>query len=160
MNALLRGALALALTMTSASAQEIGPGIAQWQAGVICPSDSDALESSDFIARTRVVPAVVDLAFGVRAQASMPDGFRDVVITVTHPPFPATGETEQTYRSSVRADGLSGFYFRFDRPSEIVTGAWRITARVDGFVLYDIPFRVIAPSPTEGLLRECGVISR
>ena len=82
--------LALALGATMASAQDIGPAIDDYAAGVLCPTDGD-IAQADFIAQTLVVPAALGMSFGVQAQAVSPAGVPDVTITVVHPPFQVGG---------------------------------------------------------------------
>lgn len=157
MNLKLCGALALAFFGTQGSAQDIGPGVSRWQAGVICPAEARNLRDASYVAQTRVVPAVRGMAFGVRAQAADPAGVGGVTITVTHPPFVGSGETQASFQTAVPGDGLSGFYYRLDRDAEVVPGEWVFEAEANGVRLYRISFRTYLPPAGDGLIRECGV---
>lgn len=148
------GGLALAFFGTAGLAQDIGSGVSRWQAGVICPGATN-VRTAEFVAQTRVIPAVRGIAFGVRAQAVDPTGIGGVTVTVTHPPFVGSGETVSTFNADVTGNGLSGFYYRLDRDQEVVPGEWVFDARAAGELVYSVSFRTYAPDVTDGLLREC-----
>ena len=148
--------LALALGATMASAQDIGPAIDDYAAGVLCPTDGD-IAQADFIAQTLVVPAALGMSFGVQAQAVSPAGVPDVTITVVHPPFQVGGPTQQAFSTEISGAGMSGFYYRFDTPEELAPGAWRIQATAAGQLLYAVDFEVVRPAANDGLLRACNV---
>ncbi len=148
--------LALAFFATNTSAQDIGPGISVLQAGLVCPQDAGDLASAEWVAQSRSVPAVDGIAFGVRARAATADGFDRVTVTVTHPPFAGSGETLQTFRTSIPAQGLGSFYYTLDDAREIVFGQWRFRAVTDaGVELYAITFRTYPPTPSDGVIVEC-----
>ena len=160
MKTLLAAAVA-AFAAAPAVADEIGPQVARWQAGVVCPNEfgrgSNAANDISFIAQTQTVPAVVGMGFGVRAQATLPTGLTGVTIVVDHPPFQAGGPTQQTYATSMSGTGLSGFFYRFEEPSEVQPGRWRISALSGQTVLYSLDFDVVLPRTNDGLLRSCGL---
>lgn len=144
-----------------AAADTIGPMVAEWQAGVVCPGEfgrgRDAADDLALIAQTQVVPAVLGIGFGIRARVAAPDGLGGVTVTVTHPPFAGSGTTQQTYSAALSGTVLSGFFYRLEDPEEVAPGAWRIVARQGDILLYDIDFRLVVPRPGDGLLRACGI---
>lgn len=147
----------LAAGAGAASADTIGTGIGQWQAGAICPSGFAAGGNIPFIAQTQTVPAVVGMGFGVKAQAANPAGYGQVTITVRHPPFTAGGPTAQSFQTSMSGSALSAFYYRFEDASEAQPGTWTVQATVGGTVLYSLDFDVVRPRANDGLLRACGI---
>lgn len=147
---------ALAGLAGTALADEIGPQVGHWRAGVVCAStfpNGRLTGNLPFIAETKIVPAVQGIGFGVEAMGAGGQDIRNVTITVTHPPI--RGTTVETFSSAISGQALSAFYYRLERPEEVVTGTWRITARAEGVVIYTIDFDLILPSPDDGLLRAC-----
>jgi hypothetical protein len=103
----------------------------------------------------QVVPAALDIGFGVLSRA--PDGMvhDEVTITVTHPPFPGSGiEVERwTTRLGWEEFNLTGF--SFDMPEELVTGPWTFTATAQGRELFHVAFEVVPPELAAPVLAEC-----
>lgn len=154
------GARTLALALSTlalaggASAQTIGPAIASYQAGVVCPSTGNDVASLPFVARTLVVPATQGVAFGVRALTTEAAGTVPAQVIVTHPPI--AGSTQESYNLTLSPTQLAGFHYRFDRLDELVPGTWRVQAQSGGVVLFSIDFDVVLAGPDDGLLRACG----
>jgi hypothetical protein len=102
-----------------------------------------------------VVPAALDIGFGVLSRA--PEGMvhDPVTITVTHPPFPGSGiEVERwTTRLGYEEFGLTGF--SFDVPEELVTGTWTFTAATAGRELFHVAFEVVPPDMAAPVLAAC-----
>lgn len=102
-----------------------------------------------------VVPAAIDIGFGVLSRA--PDGMvhDPVTITVTHPPFPGSGiEVERwTTRLDSAEFNLTGF--SFDVPEELVTGTWTFTASMAEVELFHVEFEVVPPELAAPVLAEC-----
>lgn len=102
-----------------------------------------------------IVPAALDIGFGVVSRT--PDGVvhDPVTITVTHPPFPGSGiEVERwTTRLNDRDLNLTGF--SFDTPEELVVGTWTFTAHADETELFHVTFEVVPPELATGVLAEC-----
>jgi hypothetical protein len=102
-----------------------------------------------------VVPAALDVGFGVLSRA--PDGMvhDPVTITVVHPPFPGSGiEVERwTTRLGWEEFNLTGF--SFDVPEELVTGTWTFTAHAEGVELFHVEFEVVPPDQAAPVLAEC-----
>jgi hypothetical protein len=153
-------ALTLATAGAPAAADEIGSAVARWQAGVVCASSfgqgRNAADNLSFIAQTQVVPAVLGMGFGVKAQAAQPGGISGVTITVIHPPFASGGPNAQTFPSTMSGEGLSAFYYRFEEQQEVVPGRWTIRATAGEVLLYSIDFDVVVPGPRDGLVAACG----
>ncbi len=103
----------------------------------------------------QIVPATLDIGFGVLSRA--PDGMvhDNVTITVTHPPFPGSGiEVERwTTRLGWEEFNLTGF--SFDMPEELVTGPWTFTATSGGRELFHVAFEVVQPDVASPVLAEC-----
>ena len=160
MRTVLAAALA-AMVAAPAAADEIGPMVARWQAGVVCANEfgrgSNAANDISFIAQTQTVPAVVGMGFGVRAQTTVPAGLTGVTIVVDHPPFQAGGPRQQTYTMAMSGSGYSGFFYRFEEQSEVQPGRWRISALNGSNVLYSIDFDVVLARQGDALLRSCGM---
>ena len=154
------GALALLLGAGApAMADEISGQVSRWQAGVICASQfgngARPAEDIAFVAQTQVVPAVVGMGFGVRAQAQAPTGVA-VTIVVDHPPFTPGGPTQQTYPTTMSGSAMSGFFYRFENQQEAAVGTWRVSALSGQTVLYSLDFDVVPPRANDGLLAACG----
>ena len=148
-------AVATLLATPVAAEQIIGPGIAELDVGVICPSITGRV---DFAAHTTVVPAELGMGFGVRARATAPQGLTDVAVVIHHPPFPdSAGEDALVYRAAISGQGPSGFFFRFESEEELALGDWSLSALQDGALLYRVDFRVVDPEPGDQLLRTCGL---
>ena len=161
MRTLLGAALAAMIAAAPAAADEVGPLVARWQAGVVCANEfgrgSNAANDISFIAQTQTVPAVVGMGFGVRAQTTVPEGITGVTIVVDHPPFQAGGPRQQTYQTSMSGAGLSGFFYRFEEQREVQPGRWRISALNGSNVLYSIDFDVVQARQGDALLQSCGM---
>ena len=157
---MMRIAGAFALLAGGAQAEQIGPMVESWQAGVVCPSEfGQAGAASDiaFIARTQVVPAVVGMGFGIRAQVNVPGGIPGATIVVDHPPFTAGGATRESYPAAFSDQGPSGFFYVFETPQEAAIGTWTVSALLGQQLIYSLEFHVVAPRAGDGLLQACGV---
>lgn len=144
------------LAASQGAAQEIGPAIANYEAGVICPSTGNDVVGLPFVARTLVVPAVPGVAFGVRARTTAVVGPVEAQVVLVHPPFTPGGPTQQIFAAGFGSEEPGGFLYRFDLPEELALGRWRMQATAGTALLFDIEFDVIAPTVNEGLLRACG----
>lgn len=160
MNHFQRAAAALLLAGAGApvAADEISGQVARWQAGVVCASQfargRDAANDISFIAETQVVPAMVGMGFGVRAQVAGAD--LPVTIVVDHPPFGAGGQTRQTYSTTLSSRALSGFFYQFENPAEAAPGLWRVSAFAGPTLVYSLDFEVVPPRAGDGLIAACG----
>lgn len=102
-----------------------------------------------------IVPAALDIGFGVLSRP--PDGVvhDPVTITVVHPPFPGSGiEVERWItRFDDRRFNLTGF--SFDVPEEMVLGTWTFTAHAGETELFHVTFEVVPPELATGVINEC-----
>jgi hypothetical protein len=96
--------------------------------------------------RTTRIPALPDLGFGVIARSRAPQGIDGVRVTVLHPPIAPAGTTRQSWHASIPPEAGAANFYRFDTAEELVPGRWRLTADLDGRVLYDVAFEVVDPA--------------
>lgn len=93
---------------------------------------------------TQLIPMVDGIGFGVAA--SPVSDITGVEITITHPPYPDTTVTDESWTSDVIAGSSNLNFFTFEFPFERVPGRWAIQATHRGTVLYAVEFDVVAPS--------------
>nr|WP_183525293.1 DUF3859 domain-containing protein [Yoonia ponticola] len=149
------------------------PAIATLQAGVICAPVSlgERLapgtvagtthvinEEPPFVAATRRVPAVLGIGFGIKSQAADLDGIEGVKMTVTHPPMGASGQTVQTFPSTIRGTDPSLTFYQFDFDYELLPGIWQIEASSNGETLYRTTFEVLPAEQVPELAEICGYV--
>jgi hypothetical protein len=160
----------ICLALPAATSAQDHPAIALLQAGVLCgPEVVGSAPAPDtiagethivadqpaFIAETLTVPAVLGIGFGLRAQASDPDGLPDVTIIVTHPPMGPDGITRQSYQSAISGISPSMSFYQFDAAYELVTGRWTFAAEQGGELLFTVSFDVVPPAALPGLASVC-----
>jgi len=104
---------------------------------------------------TNIIPATPGISFGVRTETADGNVISPVMIEVTHPPFPGSGTTRQSYISSLGGDGPSMNAYSFDTPEELVTGTWTLRAWQDGAVLYEVAFEVVPPALRPDITGAC-----
>ncbi|EPX76937.1 DUF3859 domain-containing protein [Litoreibacter arenae] len=104
---------------------------------------------------TQIVPLSEGIGFGV--DVHLPDGLelRDAEITVTHPPYPGTDVTTESWTSSLLPQASNLNFFLFEFPFEMVAGEWGIQASHDGRLVYSVSFNVVDPSRIPHLSRYC-----
>lgn len=150
---------------------KLSQAIASAQIGVICAVAPDEVvpapgtvsgtkhvvsEVPPFVSYGRVVPAVLGVGFGISARAADPDGL-STTMEVTHPPFPGSGATFQSFPSRLpgASDGIT--FYQFDHGYELVTGRWTLVMRdLSGSVLYSVAFDVVPPEQLPQLATACG----
>jgi hypothetical protein len=102
-----------------------------------------------------IVPAALDIGFGILSRA--PEGMvhDPVTITVTHPPFPGSGiEVERwTTRLGWESFNLTGF--SFDVPEELALGTWTFSAHAGGEELFHVTFEIVPPDLAPAVMTDC-----
>lgn len=102
-----------------------------------------------------IVPAALDIGFGVVSRT--PDGVvhDPVMITVTHPPFPGSGIEVERWITRLNDADLNLTGFSFDTPQELAIGTWTFTAHAGETELFHVTFEVVPPEMATGVLAEC-----
>lgn len=103
----------------------------------------------------RIVPAALDIGFGVLSRAPEGMAHDPVTITVTHPPFPESGIEVERWTTSLAGDEFNLTGFSFDVPGELVTGTWTFTAHAGETELFHVAFEVVPPDLAAPVLAEC-----
>ncbi|MFW5655593.1 MAG: DUF3859 domain-containing protein [Roseicyclus sp.] len=169
---------ALALT-SGATAEQVGSDaavrvdadqIAELVYGVYCAAEpvrtEDAPETASGVINIvpdipeirfaqRIVPAALDVGFGILSRA--PEGIvhDPVTITVTHPPFPDSGIEVERWITRLDDEGLSLTGFSFDVPQELVLGTWTFSAHAGETELFHVTFEVVPPDLARDVLAIC-----
>lgn len=140
------------------------------EAGIFCPPETagatlapDTLAGSThvidvdppFVSHRRMVPAVLGVGFGIKAQSAMPEGITTVTARVTHPPMGPEGRTTQSFVTAISGQTPSVTFYQFDHSYELVTGTWTIAGYDDGVQLFAVSFEVVAPDRLPELSRAC-----
>jgi hypothetical protein len=171
-------ALLISLLLTlPAMAQEqqgnprISPGIAELDYGIYCAQEPERRDPApdtasgvlnivpvipEFQFRQKLVPAELDIGFGVLVTAA-PGLIHDpVTVTVTHPPYPDSGIEVETWVSNIEDLSPSLMGFSFDTPNELLLGEWTFSAHtMDGEELFHIAFEVVQPELMPQVLSSC-----
>lgn len=144
--------------------------IASVETGLICPPTDMATspapdtlagtthvitEDPAFAARTRIVPAILGIGFGVKSQAVDVNGLAPVLMVIEHPPMGPTQATEQSFFTTINGTRPSLTFYQFDHTYELVTGTWRMTALFEGEVLFTTQFEVVHPRKLPELASLC-----
>jgi hypothetical protein len=102
-----------------------------------------------------VVPAALDVGFGVLSRAPSGMVHDPVTITVTHPPFPDSGIEVERWTTRLGWETFSLTGFSFDVPEELVLGTWTFEAHVGGKELFHVTFEVVPPDMAAPVLAAC-----
>lgn len=160
---------ALALAQTPDGA--LSPAIASLETGVVCPPPAVGEriapgtvsgtthiidEQPPFVSRSNRVPAVLGIGFGGKALAAATAGLDGVTMTVTHPPMGPTGAEVQSFQTFISGIEPSLTFYQFDFDYELVRGTWQMQAELNGEVLYQTTFEVVAPQQVPELATICG----
>ncbi len=123
------------------------PGTA---AGVV-----NMIETPEFFAATTLVPAELDLGFGVLVLMAPGAVMDPVEITITHPPYPDSGIEVEHWNTSLDDvnPGLVGF--SFDSAVELLPGDWVIEGAHKGETQFRITFTVVPPALAPELSGRC-----
>lgn len=102
-----------------------------------------------------IVPAALDVGFGVLSRASDGMVLEPVVVTVTHPPFPDSGIEVERWTTRFESDDFNLTGFSFDVPEEMVLGTWTFAAHLGEEELFFVSFEVVPPELAANVLAEC-----
>ncbi|MEL6683242.1 MAG: DUF3859 domain-containing protein [Pseudomonadota bacterium] len=162
---------AFALADAAVSVVPLSPDISVIEAGIICPPETvgsspapDTIagtthlidEEPPFVTTTRVVPAVINLGFGVKAQTRIAGGINQVTMVVTHPEMGAEAVEGQSFLTRISDIEPSLTFYQFDYDYELLPGAWTMTALRDDEILYQVNFEVVPPEALPELAGLCG----
>ena len=106
---------------------------------------------------THRIPAAPGISFGIRTKTAGDVVYSPVMIEVTHPPFPGSGTTRQSYVTQLGGEGASINAYSFDLPEEMVTGTWTFRAWHNGETLYEVRFEVVTPEAVPEIGADCGM---
>jgi hypothetical protein len=102
-----------------------------------------------------IVPAVLGLAFGVKAQTRQGIAFPNAEMRVFQP-----GRAEPDIWGTGFSDQDSSLaFFRFDRPDELVPGIWVFEAWSGRTRLYRVEFEVVPAAEGNAIVQACGGIA-
>ncbi len=87
------------------------------------------------IAADRVL-ALPGTAFGFALRATGPDRLEDVTVVVDHPALNDSGETRQSWSTSLPAHTNALSFYGFGREKEVTPGRWEFTYLKDDRVIY------------------------
>ncbi|MCB1345308.1 MAG: DUF3859 domain-containing protein [Rhodobacter sp.] len=163
---------AVLLTGAPALAQVVGPvsaRVADLTAGLFCaPPEGGRRPAPDtmtgwihvpdepvrMVAEGNEAPAVLGMGFGVR-YAIAPGTDLVTRYTVTHPPIPPSGITEQHWDGMALAGGGDTAFFQFDVPEELQPGTWTFSVEAGGETLFTMAFTVRAAQDLPALASLC-----
>ena len=103
----------------------------------------------------QVVPAAVGIGFGVLSRATPGVVHDPVTVTVTHPPYPDSGISVETWVTTIDDLDLGLTGFSFDTEGELVTGTWSFTATTGTRELYHVSFDVVPPELAGQVMATC-----
>lgn len=104
----------------------------------------------------QIVPATLDVGFGVLMRT--PDGIvhDPVVITVRHPPYRGTEITQEQWVTTLDDLEWNLIGFSFDTHEELVLGRWSFTAQLGDDEIFHIAFDVVPPELAPAATAACG----
>ncbi len=151
-------AAALAVVLGPASAAPALPGVVKIEYGYFCALEAvGEREAQDtvsgvvrqvegapqFIEHGSLVPAVIGIGFGVYVQVE--PQYEGLVIAITeNPPMGPNGQTRQSFTTTLSSIEQSYVGFAFEHGYELVTGPWRMSAELNGRLIYSVDFQVVS----------------
>ena len=159
--AVLSMSAAFAFADAAISSAPVSPDISAIEAGVICPPETvgsspapDTIagtthlidEEPPFVSNARVVPAVLGIGFGVKAQTPIEGGINQITMVVAHPAMGNEGVESQSFLT----------FYQFDYSYELLPGSWTMTAMRADEVLYQVDFEIVPPDLVPELAGVCG----
>ena len=148
----------------------VGPGLRLEQYGLYCPSDKvgeedapgtergkiDLIEGApQLIASVTTVPAIQDIAFGLRYRLAEGAESATAYVVMQHPPFGTPTVTVERYAVLVNDQSLTLSQFSFDMPYEMVLGTWVLQVEIDGETVIQKTFEVVPPEQSPFSLKMC-----
>lgn len=115
------------------------------------PRDAVAFHWPD----TRILPAELGLAFGVRAQLVPGRIIPDAEIRVFRP----GRSTTEIWHSTLTDSDQGLAFFRFDTADEQISGIWTFEAWAEGTRLYQVVFEVVPAGSLAKISGACGAVS-
>lgn len=112
-------------------------------------------EVPEFEWNTALVPAMLGMTFGIKTDVLTDADLSGVFITVTHPPFPDSGTSEEVYITNFEVVGQNINAYSFDMPYEVQRGTWTFTATVEGKQIYSMDFKVVDPALVPNMAGSC-----
>ncbi len=163
-------AVALPVSAQQDPNPRLGPDLDQLVYGAYCAQEPDREAPApdtasgtinivptipDFRFRQKIIPAQIGIGFGVLAWAPPGVVMEPVTAIVTHPPYPDSGITTESWMTDLD-DGPNLMGFSFDRASELVLGEWTFSAlSPEGEELFFISFEVVAPELMPNIIEAC-----
>jgi len=164
----LAAALAAATWLSPAQSEPALPGVVKIEYGYFCALEAVGERAAEntvsgvvrqvedtprFIEYGSLVPATLGVGFGVFVQVT-PE-YEGVVIAITeNPPMGPNGQTRQSFTTTLSSSEQSYVGFAFEHGYELVTGPWRMSAELNGRLIYSVDFQVVSsdlmPSVTCG----------
>jgi len=102
-----------------------------------------------------IVPAALDIGFGILSRTPQGMVHDPVTITVTHPPFPGSGIEVQRWVTRLGWEAFNLTGFSFDVPEELVVGTWTFSAHSGETELFHVTFEVVPPELAAPVMAEC-----
>lgn len=169
--ALLAGLAFFAFALPARAGQDafVSPDVSRVSAGLFCAPPTAGRRDAPgtiagwvhvpeapvrLIAEGRVAPAVLGLGFGVRYSLRQ-ETDATLRYTVTHPPMPPRGITEQSWTGTLSAGSSDTVFFQFDTVEELQPGVWTFSVSQNGQPLLAIDFTVVPPAAAPGLAELC-----
>lgn len=99
------------------------------------------------ISQTTIIPALLDMGFGVEYRLAEGVSLPSAEVQLTHPPMGPNSITEQRWTTHPSSDDMGFTIYRFDFPEEVVIGKWTFELVADGKSLFKAEFDVIPAPP-------------
>ncbi|QQA42309.1 DUF3859 domain-containing protein [Pelagovum pacificum] len=162
------------LAQEAESPLTVGPMIRSAKIGIFCaPEIFETTPAPDTIAGTtnvvvdevpflsdsHIVPAVLDVGFGIKSYAKGDVELTGVTVIVTHPPVGPDGVQRESYQTTIFSSRVSQTLFQFDYEYELVTGPWTLEAIHQGETLFSATFEVVEPGMVPELAEACNYAS-
>lgn len=173
---MIRAALSILALMTGPALAQmpkdvvLSPLVTGFDFGLYCHTPPDRIEEApgtaagvvnmldvlpEFRARQAQVPAALGIAFGVHVSVADGAVYDPSLVTITHPPYPDTGIEVEQWLTSIDGGAPNLVGFSFEVPSELVLGAWTISAAYDDEQLFEITFDVVASDQFPEIAQMC-----